>query len=77
MKKQDSMSRMGTEPIGKLMLSMGIPMILSMVLVMIMISRASAERIVEVLDEQVDIVDAATMDSSTYFRDSGIIQRML
>lgn len=32
MKKQDSMSRMGTEPIGKLMLSMGIPMILSMVL---------------------------------------------
>lgn len=30
--KQDSMSRMGTEPIGKLMLSMGIPMILSMVL---------------------------------------------
>lgn len=32
MKKQDSMSRMGMEPIGKLMLSMGIPMILSMVL---------------------------------------------
>lgn len=32
MKKQDSMSRMGTEPINKLMLSMGIPMILSMVL---------------------------------------------
>ena len=32
MKKQDSMSRMGTEKISKLMLSMGIPMILSMVL---------------------------------------------
>lgn len=32
MKKEDSMSRMGTVPVNKLMLSMGIPMILSMVL---------------------------------------------
>ena len=32
MKKQDSMSRLGMEPVKKLMLSMGIPMILSMVL---------------------------------------------
>lgn len=32
MKKEDSMSRMGTVPVSKLMLSMGIPMILSMVL---------------------------------------------
>lgn len=32
MKKEDLMSRMGTVPVNKLMLSMGIPMILSMVL---------------------------------------------
>lgn len=32
MKKEDSMSKMGTVPVNKLMLTMGIPMILSMVL---------------------------------------------
>ena len=32
MKKEDSMSKMGTTPVNKLMLTMGIPMILSMVL---------------------------------------------
>lgn len=32
LKKQDSMSKMGTTPVNKLMLTMGIPMILSMVL---------------------------------------------
>lgn len=32
MSKQESMNRMGTQPVGKLMLSMGIPMILSMML---------------------------------------------
>lgn len=32
MEKKDSMSRMGTAPVNKLMMSMGIPMILSMVL---------------------------------------------
>ena len=32
MQKEFSKNKMGTEPIGKLMLTMGIPMILSMVL---------------------------------------------
>jgi ATP-binding cassette, subfamily B, multidrug efflux pump len=51
-------------------------MMLSMVFVMITISRASAERIVEVLDEKTDIADVAqpvmnVKDGSLTFRDVG------